>query len=92
MHATVLAIGVRPEVKDLNLRDSDQSVNHLVEGLAAIGFASKHVHTARQAVDGLVLDDATICADASDFLINERIDSIVPARQNCVRDRVLFWK
>ncbi len=60
MDAAVLAVGVRPKMEDRRPGDDMQARNHLVEGLAAVGLAGKHVHATWGSDDVFVPNDAAL--------------------------------
>lgn len=80
----VLAVGMRPEVKDSRLRDVTATSEQAVEGLAAVRSAGEKMNSAGGAIDVLVPDDAALCSDVFDFPFDKVVDAVVIARQNRV--------
>lgn len=55
----MLAVGMRPEMKDSGLRDVTAASEQGVKRLATVGSAREQMHPARWTIDVLIADDST---------------------------------
>ncbi len=82
--SAMLAVGVRPEVKDSGLSNVAAAPEQGVKRLATVRSAREQMHPARWTIDVFVTNDATLHPDEPDFLFDQVVNSVVIARQDCM--------
>ena len=93
VNATVLAVGVRPEMKDSRSGDDSQAGDHFVERFAAVRFSGEHMNAARRTDDVFVAELTALRADALNLLFDDWIDPVVITGEDGVSDGVQFlWE
>lgn len=92
MRPTVPTVGMRPDMEHTCTGDVIETGNHLVERIATIRLAGKHMCATGWSNDVFSVEEPPLGADAVDFPIDDGVDPVVIARQNCVPFFFFVWK
>ncbi|MFZ3032131.1 MAG: hypothetical protein WA082_03780 [Candidatus Moraniibacteriota bacterium] len=84
MYSAILTVGMWPDMEHVRTSDITEAGNHFVECLATIGFAGKHMCATGRPDDIFSVEHSSLRTDAFDFPIDDGVDPVVTARQNCV--------